>query len=141
SSNVSGESEAPEMGHLCEHYVYTYLFRAIDAESQHLLLDEVHKIGGPEELDFLRTLIDHPDESIRKKSKSISNQLEQKLHPALEDRIATEFEVAKLKITDSKNWSGISFVRQIGERSHAKFKELGSRVTYYLKGRIYQKYK
>ncbi|HUH47066.1 MAG TPA: hypothetical protein VLZ54_07950 [Arenibacter sp.] len=97
----NGESEAPEMGHLCEHYVYKYLFQAIDAESQHLLLDEILKIGGQEELNFLRTLIEHRDESIREKASSIVTILEQKLHQ--KDILHVDFELTVPGINDQEN--------------------------------------
>src|SRR5690606_16390062 len=56
-----------------------------------LLLDEVHKIGGEEELNFLRTLIGHPNEGIREKARSFHNELEQKkLGTSREEDIGTK---------------------------------------------------
>lgn len=92
--NKHRDLEVPKMGYISEHYVYKYLFQAIDTESQYLLLDEVLKIGGLEELDFLRTLSRHPEKGIRDKAGSIIDQLEQKLQPQ-KDRITTEFELAE----------------------------------------------
>lgn len=74
SLNEIQERGLSEVGHLGEHYVYNYLFQAVDTESQLLLLDEVHKIGGMEERNFLSTLALHPDERIREKVRYINDR-------------------------------------------------------------------
>ena len=72
-----GEAESHEIGPFYGNYVYNYLFQAIDAESQLLLMDEILKIGGTEELAFLRTLTSHPDGAIREKAGATTNRPEQ----------------------------------------------------------------
>lgn len=95
--NSVQEAENPQIEHFGEHYVYKYLFEAIDTESQHLLLDEILKIGGLEELNFLRNLNQHPDQGIRVKARSFGNQLNQKLHFSDFLQIDFELDIAETK--------------------------------------------
>jgi len=130
SLNKIQEIEAPEIGHLGEHYVYNYLFQAIDTESQYLLLDEVHKIGGEEELNFLRTLSGHPNESIREKARSILDQLEQqKLWPSQEEGIAAKIEATKRNGIHLIKKAGICLIQQIGEKLRSNFHKMGPRLS------------
>lgn len=134
--NKSVEPEVPKMEHLCEHYVYKYLFRAIDAESQHLLLDELLKIGGQEELNFLRTLIGHPDEGIREKASDIANQLEQKLHS--DNILCIDFELDIPVMKDQE--TNLDGVKMSESNLLHQLKQLIPTILSKV-GSIYQKYK
>lgn len=117
SLNETKEIEATEIGYPGENYVYNYLFQAIDSESQHLLLDEVHKIGGEEELNFLRTLIGHPNEGIREKARSFHNELEQKkLGPSREEDIGTKLVPTKPNGAHLIRKAWIRLIQRIGEQ-------------------------
>lgn len=122
------EPQIPKIGHLYEHYVYKHLFRSLDMESQYLLLDEIHKIGGEEELTFLRSLSLHPDGGIREKARSIGDRLEQRLRPLSQDMDISESELSGSK----KNRSRISFVLRVVELCQAKLKGMGTRVSAYI---------
>ena len=146
--NKNRNLEVPNMGYISEHYVYKYLFQAIDAESQYLLLDEVLKIGGVEELSFLKTLRRHPDKGIRERAGSIIDQLEQKLRPQQKDHIITEFGLAEkeneildinfeLDITQmkkreiepdngKKEWLGSSRLLPLNQLIHTVSRKLGA---------------
>ena len=125
--NKHQDLEVPKLGYISEHYVYKHLFQSIDTESQYLLLDEVFKIGGSEELNFLRTLIRHPEEGIREKARSIIDRLEEKLQLPQKDHITTGVEVAKRKRAD--HILRISYITKTLEKSYSQFSQLEIRKT------------
>ncbi|MDM9631768.1 HEAT repeat domain-containing protein [Robiginitalea aurantiaca] len=49
--------------------IFEEFFRSYDTESKLILLDEIHIVGGPKELLFLKGLFTDPDRSIQKKAK------------------------------------------------------------------------
>lgn len=59
--------------------IFRRLFWQGDEESRLLLLDEILELGGQKEICFLETLMDCPDNNIRKKAKSILSTLQERL--------------------------------------------------------------
>jgi hypothetical protein len=85
------------------HYVFNRLFNALDMESQLILLDEIETIGEQHELDFVKTLHNHPIRNIREKAQSVTGSLCNKLGIEDDNQNANQLQFKKENISDSGN--------------------------------------
>lgn len=70
---------ADNLVYLGDHYIYNYLFKSVDKDSQLILLEQILEIGEQREVDFLKSLFQHPDKCIRKRAISFCHKLEKRL--------------------------------------------------------------